>query len=203
MSSASPEFWHRRNDRVGNILSLTALTCFANCPHGFRLGRCVLRAGFSTHSRPPENIALGINVVGGWDVVIASVQREQPMSYWGAGSSYPHPPRMDSLRIVRRRRLWVTAGGGAFLRLVATRLIDVFLQHVEAILKSRTLVANNRILALFFRRSERARRSLLRTSSSRSHTGSNSVLISSRSRMRNASMCFSSSAMQRTSHGGA
>ncbi len=122
------------------------------------------------------------------------------VSYRGAGSSYPHPPRMDSLRIVRRRRLWVTAGGGAFLRLVATRLIDVFLQHVDAILKSRTLVANNRILALFFRRSERARRSLLRTSSSRSHTGSNSVLISSRSRMRNASMCFSSSAMQRTSH---
>ena len=109
MSSASPEFWHRRNDRVGNILSLTALTSFANCPHGFRLGRCVLHADFSIHFRPPEDIALGINMVGG---VIASIQREQPMSNWGAGSSYPHPPRMDSLRIVRRKRLWVTAGGG-------------------------------------------------------------------------------------------
>ncbi len=152
---------------------------------------------------PARRHCVGNQHGGGWGAVIASIQREQPMSNWGAGSSYPHPPRMDSLRIVRRRRLWVTAGGGAFLRLVATRLIDVFLQHVDAILKSRTLVANNRILALFFRRSERARRSLLRTSSSRSHTGSNSVLISSRSRMRNASMCFSSSAMQRTSHGGA
>ncbi len=68
MSSASPEFWHRRNDRVGNILSLTALTSFANCPHGFRLGRCVLHADFSIHFRPPEDIALGINMVGGGEL---------------------------------------------------------------------------------------------------------------------------------------